>query len=303
MRTEKWLTEHAGELRGKRVAITGSTGGLGRELCAYLAALGASLILLDRNAERSRVHAEELRARFAVEVACVTLDLESLASANAALEELESLPPDVLIQNAGAYAIARHPCESGYDTVFQTNFATPYYLIRRLLPMLRARNGRIVIVGSIAHALSRIDPSDVDFSTRRSDMRVYGNSKRWLILATEDLIVQETGVTLAVTHPGITSTNITSHYPTLVHRLVKPPMRLIFPSPRNAARSVLWGVFEETEHGEWLGPRVLGVWGRPQKKKRPSVDTNEREAIAKIADEVFARCLQCSHTTEKQNGR
>ena len=289
------------KLCAKRIAVTGSTGGLGREICADLAARGASLILLDRNRERSEAHAKDLRERFGIEVTCVALDLESVAAANAALEHLERLMPDIFIHNAGAYAIRRHRCESGYDNVFQINFATPYYLIRRLLPTLRAKNGHVVIVGSIAHHLSRINPEDVDFSTCRSDMRVYGNAKRYLILAAEALIANESEVTLSVTHPGITPTNITAHYPRPIHTLIKPPMRLIFPSPRRAARSVLLGVTDRTDVGVWIGPRVLGVWGRPSKKKRLSVDPDEREIAAKLADEIFLRYSESAQSPQNRS--
>lgn len=291
------------DLRGKRIAITGSTGGLGGELCMSLAAAGASLILLDRNPEKSRAHAERLRERYGIDVTCVTLDLESPTSADAALECLEALAPEILIQNAGAYAIERHPTEIGYDNVFQINFVTPYYLIRRLLPSLRARNGHIVIVGSIAHSLARITPEDADFSRSRSDMRAYGNAKRCLMLATEELIANETAVTLSITHPGITATNITSHYPRPIHALVKPLMRVVFPSPHRASRAVFRGVSEPTDVGEWIGPRLFGVWGRPRRKKRPSVGTNERAQAARLADEVFSRCLSGATETQTENGR
>ena len=53
MSIKGWLKENTASLRGKTVALTGSTGGLGRELANYLASLGATLVLLDRNRERS----------------------------------------------------------------------------------------------------------------------------------------------------------------------------------------------------------------------------------------------------------
>ena len=53
MNVKKWILENTSSLSGKTVALTGSTGGIGRELSIALASLGASLILLDRNKERS----------------------------------------------------------------------------------------------------------------------------------------------------------------------------------------------------------------------------------------------------------
>ena len=64
MSIEKWLKNNTSSLSGKTVAVTGSTGGLGAPLCAYLAQLGASLILVDRNKSRSEAHASELREKY-----------------------------------------------------------------------------------------------------------------------------------------------------------------------------------------------------------------------------------------------
>ena len=88
MNMQAWLQKNTETLRGKRIAVTGSTGGLGMELCTYLASLGASLFLLDRNAARSAAHKESLSKRFGVDVTCVPLDLEDISSADAAVSAL-----------------------------------------------------------------------------------------------------------------------------------------------------------------------------------------------------------------------
>ena len=283
----------AREIKGKRIAITGSTGGLGRELCAYLAARGASLVLVDRNAERSVAHRAQLQAQFAgLEVTCVTLDLEDITSAARAVEALIALEIDVFIHNAGAYSIPRHRCSTGYDNVFQINFATPYYMIRRLMPVLRARGGHVMVVGSIAHRYGRIDPQDVDFRSRKAASKVYGNAKRYLMFALFELFCRERGVGLAVTHPGITLTNITAHYPKAVYAVIKWPMKVIFMSPHKAARCLLAGVESETDYCQWIGPAVFDIWGSPRKKQLRSCSAAERRAIDAIADRVYRRCCR-----------
>ncbi len=290
MNREKWRKQNTESLRGKTIAVTGSTGGIGRELCAYLAELGATLILLDRNAERSAAHADRLREGFGADVTCVRLDLEDLFSAEAAVEILLEREIDVFIHNAGAYSIPRHICACGYDNVFTINFAVPYYMIRRLMPMLRARRGRVVAVGSIAHNYSTIDPQDVDFSTRKAASKVYGNAKRYLMFALHELFRDETEATLAVTHPGITFTNITAHYPKLIFAVIKHPMKVIFMRPRKAALSILAGVFSSTPYGAWIGPRVFGVWGLPRLTFLDTCRASERDAIAQIAEQVYTQC-------------
>ena len=294
MKIKTWLERHTHTLRGKRIAVTGSTGGLGRELCGYLAYLGASLVLLDRNRDRSQKHKESLLEKYPdLCVECVPLDLEDLTSAQLAVERLCALEIDIFIHNAGAYSIPRHRCESGYDNVYQINFATPYYMIRKLLPMLRRRDGKVVVVGSIAHRYSKIDTKDVDFSTRRAASKVYGNAKRYLMFGLHELFLGETEVHFAVAHPGITFTNITAHYPKAVFWLIKPPMKVIFMKPRRAALSILAGVFSDTAYGEWIGPWAFDVWGLPKKKMLRSCGKAERDEIARLAETVY---LQCERT-------
>ncbi len=256
------------KLLSKRIAITGSTGGLGRELCKYLASLGASLFLLDRSKERSEAHKRALESSFeGISVECIPVELEDEKSVDAACEVLLRRGVDILILNAGAYAIPRHKCESGYDNIFQINFVSHYRMVKRLLPMLRERGGKVVAVGSIAHRYSKIDPSDIDFSTRKSAALAYGNSKRFLMLSLYELFKNEKEPRLAVVHPGITFTNITAHYPPLVFAVIKYPMKIIFPSPKKAALCLLQGVFEDCAYAEWIGPRLFDVWGKPKKKK------------------------------------
>ncbi len=290
MRIGTWLKENTSSLAGTRIAVTGSTGGIGKELCAYLADLGAELILLDRNTVRSEAHRDVLIQRFGARVRCMTLDLEDIRAADTVAKVLMDAEIDVFIHNAGAYSIPRHFCGSGYENVFQINFATPYYMIRKLLPILSERGGRAVVVGSVAHRYSHIDPEDVDFRTRAAASKVYGNAKRYLMFALHELFQRESGAKLAVVHPGITFTNITAHYPKLIFAIIKHPMKVIFMKPRRAALSILRGVFEKTEYGTWIGPWLFDVWGMPKKRKLRHCKEEERRTIGKIAEEVYCRC-------------
>lgn len=288
MRVCAWLSKNAVDLSGKRVAITGSTGGLGRALCRHLAALGASLVLLDRNASRSEAHAAALRKEFKSAVQCITADMEDTASVRSAAAALTEAPLDVLILNAGAYAVPRHTCACGYDNVFTINFLSPYLLVRLLLPHLRACGGRVVAVSSIAHDYAKADANDVDFSTRKRASLVYGNAKRYLTYALAALFEGESAASLAITHPGITPTGITAHYPRVIYALIKYPMRVIFMRPRKAALSLLAGVLSPTAQGKWIGPRLFGIWGFPREQVLNTASAAERTFIADTAERLYA---------------
>lgn len=284
MREGRWIEKNTSSLKGKRVVISGSTGGLGRELCNYLASLGASLVLLDRNTERSLALAAELKAKYPnLEAEHIRADLSDISSVRAAADRLISMDVDYLILNAGAYSIPRCVTDLGYDNVYQINFISPYYLARRLLPKISARGGRIVAVGSIAHNYSAIDERDVDFATRDRASLVYGNAKRYLTYALFAL----NSPSVAVAHPGISFTGITNHYPPLIFALIKHPMKLIFMHPRRACLSVLYAMFSDCGVGEWVGPWLFDVWGLPTRKRLRTASPEEAAKIAVIAEQIY----------------
>lgn len=286
---KKSLDDGSLSLKDKTVAISGATGGLGRELCRRLCMLGAELILLDRNRGRSEALISELSAEFAETVAeHITLDLEDIERVKAVADMLVERGIDYLILNAGAYSIPRHKCSTGFDNVYQINFVSPYYLARRLLPTISKRGGRLVAVGSIAHNYSNTDPDDVDFSTRKAASKVYGNAKRYLMFSLMGLEEKS----LTVTHPGITVTNITAHYPKLLYAIIKYPMKLIFTPPRRACLSILMGLFESCEKNEWIGPRLFDIWGAPKKKRLRTCSDVEAAEICRTAEAIYGELCQ-----------
>ena len=287
MKIEKWIANNCTSLSGRVIAVSGSTGGLGKELCRHLAGLGAELILLDRNTERSVKLGEELKADFpGLAVSYIRVDMTDFASVREAVRQLEESTVDTLVLNAGAYHIPRFKTDLGIDNVYQINCAAPYYMAKRLLPTLRARGGRVVAVGSIAHRYSHTDDSDVDFTARTKPSLVYGNAKRRMMYSMMALGA-EGGV--SIVHPGITFTNITSHYPRLIFALIKHPMKVIFMKPRRAALSILAGIFCDTAPCEWIGPRLLDVWGLPRVSKLRGCDEAERARIISHAEALYER--------------
>lgn len=288
MKYSNWLAKNSFSLVGKTVAISGSTGGLGKHLCRYLASLGAELVLLDRNRARSEANKQAIEAEFeGAKVSLLNVDFVDIFSVAEATERLKDIAPDLFIHNAGAYSIPRCTANSGYDNVYTINFISPYYMIRELSPILKKKQGRVVVVGSIAHNYSKINEVDIDFSEVKPASKVYGNAKRFLMFSLYEMFRDEKDITLAVTHPGITFTNITAHYPKLIFALIKHPMKVIFMSPEKAALSIVKGFFEPTEYHTWHGPRIFDVWGLPSKKKLRTCSIDESRRIGEISDEVY----------------
>ncbi len=276
------------DIKDKLVVLSGSTGGLGTPLASKLLALGASLVLLDRNFEKSSKLKDELLEKYPdAKISLITADMADFLSVRAATEELLKLPIDIIIHNAGAYSIPRYICSTGYDNLFQINFVSPYYITRRLLPLLSERGGRVMAVSSIAHNYSKTDKSDLDFRTRTANSLAYGNAKRWLTFSLFSLFEKENRATLSVTHPGISFTGITNHYPKLIFAIIKHPMKIIFMRPEKACLSILNGVFERCRKNEWIGPRFFNIWGKSKKQKLTSCSQKEYNFIAQKTEEIY----------------
>ena len=285
MKIKTWIKKNTSSLVGKTVAVSGATGGIGRELCFYLASLGASLVLINRSETRARALGEEILCRYPdTDIEFVTADMEDISSVRRAADALIERGTDILFLNAGAYSIPRHKCDTGYDNVFEINFVSPYYLARRLLPHIRERGGRVVAVGSIAHRYSKSDAADIDFSTRKKASLVYGNSKRYLMCALPALAEREGEV--IIVHPGITFTNITAHYPKFIFAIIKHPMKVVFMSVKKATLSILAGAFWSASGDEWIGPRLFDVWGLP-KRKRFKISDAEAKRIRAVAEDIY----------------
>ena len=281
------ILESFGDLTGKTVAITGTSGGLGYELCRYLVMKGATVLQMDRNPERQRKTAEKIKAEFEnAHLEQLTLDLASMESVKAICAYLKEHTPDVLIHNAGAYAVPRYTTDAGLDNVFQINYAAPYYMTRSLADVLKAKGSRVVVVASIAHTYSRTDASDVQFLSRDRSSLVYGNAKRHLMVAMSALS-KDTGLPIAITHPGITPTNITAHYPAWLYAIIKEPMKWIFMPPRKAALCIMKGIDHPTEGREWWGPRLFGVWGLPRLYKFTKMTQEETQEILQAAEDIY----------------
>jgi NAD(P)-dependent dehydrogenase (short-subunit alcohol dehydrogenase family) len=288
MRTDAWIKKNIPSMLGKTVAISGATGGIGQELCRHLAGLGASLLLLDRNSERSNAWIEKLKIEFpSLNAKHLRLDLADFSTVRSVTKELLASVPDYLIFNAGAYHVPRYTTSIGHDNVFQINFVAPYYMARTLLPVMKERGGRIVAVGSIAHNYSHIDLSDVEFLTRKQSSKVYGNAKRFLMFSLFGL--DKDGKTITVAHPGITLTNITAHYPKVIYALIKHPMKVIFMSPRRASLSILTAMVQDAKKNEWFGPCFFDVWGLPKKKLLKTCSADEAAEICKEAEKMFEK--------------
>ncbi|WP_019634068.1 SDR family NAD(P)-dependent oxidoreductase [Actinomadura atramentaria] len=130
-------------LTGRTALVTGGAGGIGRAICADLAALGARVLVADRDAAAARAVADEHGG------AAFEVDLADAASIDAFTADVG--PVDVLIHNAGV-SIVEPFTESdpaNWDLMWRVNLRAPMQLTRALLPGMTGRGwGRLVFVSS-----------------------------------------------------------------------------------------------------------------------------------------------------------
>jgi NAD(P)-dependent dehydrogenase (short-subunit alcohol dehydrogenase family) len=142
-------------VRGKRVLITGASGGIGQYLCHELAQAGAKMFLVAYPGVALKTLAGEIAAKGAPQVAYLEADVadpeqrQKIASMAAA----EFGGVDILIHNAGVEytALFDHLDEAKHLQVLRVNLEGPMMLTRLLLPgMLAQGGGSILLMSSLA---------------------------------------------------------------------------------------------------------------------------------------------------------
>ncbi|MET7475682.1 3-hydroxybutyrate dehydrogenase [Streptomyces sp. NPDC005648] len=134
------------DLGGRTALVTGAAGGIGRACALRLAAAGAKVRAVDRDAAGLETLAEQARG-LAGGVESLVLDLTDLDAA-----EQAAAGTDVLVNNAGLQLV--RPIEEFPPDVFHTVLTVmleaPFRLIRGALPHMYGRRwGRIVNISSV----------------------------------------------------------------------------------------------------------------------------------------------------------
>lgn len=108
-------------LKGKRILVTGGGTGLGREMAARYAELGADLYLCGRRQDVVEATARELAERYGVKVKAQALDIRNADAVDSYIDSIwqDGGPLDALLNNAAGNFISRTEDLShrGFDAV------------------------------------------------------------------------------------------------------------------------------------------------------------------------------------------
>lgn len=137
-----------GLLEGQRAAVTGGAAGLGRAICARLAAQGATVAVLDRRADQAATVAAGIGGTSR------ELDVADGYAFDDVLEEVagEMGGLDLLVNNAGVgwmTALADTPREK-WDRVLAVNLSGTMNGIRSAIPLMSGGGGSIINIASIS---------------------------------------------------------------------------------------------------------------------------------------------------------
>ncbi len=138
----------------KSALITGASNGIGKALAEEFAAAGHTVIVSARSEAKLQALASQWRQQYGVAVHVLPSDLSQPGAALALAREVKALglEIDFLVNNAGVGLFGEFEHNDGEAEVamMRLNMESLVLLTREFLPVLKARQGRIMNVASTA---------------------------------------------------------------------------------------------------------------------------------------------------------
>ncbi len=200
--------------------VTGAASGIGRAIAHKLIAQGATVALLDVNADAVTAEAAQLGAK----AAAFPVDLTNESAVQQVVTDIIARfgQIDILVNAAGITGLTQTPTHlmplDNVRAVFELNFWGALYLTKAVLPTMLAQNyGRILHVASIAGKEG--NPGMLGYSASKA--AVIGMTKA------QGKEYAETGITVNAIAPAVIMTPLVAALPDVQVRYMtdKIPMR------------------------------------------------------------------------------
>lgn len=141
----------ADELKGKVAAVTGAASGIGLECARAMARAGATVVLIDRAADRL----ETLCAEIGPNARPLVVDLLDGPQVDGIADRIADIagPLDILHANAGAYVggPAAEGDPDAWDRMLNLNVNAAFRSVRAVLPgMIERKTGDVIFTSSVA---------------------------------------------------------------------------------------------------------------------------------------------------------
>jgi len=268
-------------MQGKICLITGGTNGIGKSTAQELAQMGATVVIVGRNAPKTTQLVEEIRAASGNKnVDSLLADLSSQQEVRRLANEFKSKYSHlhVLLNNAGGFFMRRQLSVEGIEMTFALNHLAYFLLTNLLLDTIKASApARIINVSSGAHTSGKIEFDNLQ-GERDYSSRAYDNSKLANILFTMELArrLEGTRVTVNALHPGFVATGFAKNNGRVIAALVSIFAPLVARPPAKGAETSIYLA---------SSPSVEGITGKY------FYDSLVTPAAAQATDMVIARKL------------
>jgi NAD(P)-dependent dehydrogenase (short-subunit alcohol dehydrogenase family) len=275
---------------GRVCLVTGATAGIGRETALRLAALGATVGIVARDARRGeRVIAELRRHSGRSDAQLFLANLSSMRAVRALATDVRARFPrlHVLVSNAAVITPSREVTEDGFERQLAVNHLAPFLLVNLLLDHLRqSAPARIVVVASQVEREGQISFEDLHLEHGWTRLRAYNQSKLANVLFTFELArrLAGRGVTANCLHPGVIATRLLDDYNGRPRALRFLGARGI-PGPEEGAGTSVYLA---------ASPEVATISGRYFREERlaESSPQSQDRGLAERLWEVSARLVQ-----------
>ncbi len=241
-------------MNGKICLVTGGTNGIGKSTALELARMGATVIVVGRDAQKTSHVLEEIRAASGNQnVNSLLADLSSQQEVRGLADQFKSKYSrlHVLINNAGGFFMRRQLREKDIEMTFALNHLASFLLTNLLLDTIKASApARIINVSSNAHTSGKIEFDNLQ-GERQYGPRAYDNSKLANILFTMELArrLAGTDVTVNALHPGFVATGFAKNNGKVIAALVSLITPLVARSPVKGAETSVYLASSPTVEG------------------------------------------------------
>jgi len=235
----------------KIVIITGASDGIGAEAARQLHAEKATVVIVGRSEEKTKLIGEELNVPYYIADFTRLDDVRKLA-----VQLRKDYPRiDVLINNAGGIFGNRELTVDGHEKTMQVNHLAHFLLTNLLMDILVKSKATVISTSSIANKLfSDLDINDLDMEKKYSPNKAYGNAKLENILFTKELHKRyhAQGISAVAFHPGNVSTSFAASSTSPMRFIYHTPLKYIFGliSPKVGVDTLVW-IVSGTPDKEW----------------------------------------------------
>lgn len=224
-------------IESQRILVTGARGGIGRELCAQLAARGARLCLLDRTREITESMKRE-PGSLPTEMLTVQADITRAEDRERAVNTVSQAwgGIDILINLAGVMDFVRfNEQDPGMiQRLLQVNVEAPLQMTRCVLPqMIERRHGRIINIGSMFGSIGF--PCFAAYSASKFALRGFSQALR------RELAGSGVGITYVSPRAVRTPFN-----PPVVHRMAELGL-MHMDDPLQVAKKIILAIEKERD--------------------------------------------------------